>query len=136
LTSDILDARGVDPVLEGPQATTTPPYEISVRQGIEEINGQWFRKYVVGPVFTEYTDEQGVVHTAEEQEVEYKTRIDEQVATSVRAQRDRLLSETDWTQSRDVSLDNDGDWVSYRQELRDITLQEGFPHTVTWPEKP
>ena len=131
LTTDILGSYGVDPVLEGPQATTTPPYEISVRQGVEEINGKWFAKYVVGPVFTD-TEEA----TAAEQEAAYRTRIDEQVATSVREQRDRLLAETDWTQSRDVTLDNDADWTAYRQALRDITSQEGFPHNVTWPEKP
>lgn len=136
LTLDILDARGVDPVLEGPQATVTPPYETSVRQGVEEINGQWFTKYVVGPVFTEYTDEEGVVHSVEEQETAYKERIDEQAAKSVRTQRDRLLQETDWTQSRDVSLINDSEWVEYRQELRDITIQDGFPHEVIWPTKP
>ena len=136
LTSDILDARGVDPVLEGPQATTTSPYETSVRQGVEEINGQWFTKYVVGPIFTEYTDEEGIVHSVEEQESEYRTRIDEQAEESVRTQRDKLLEECDWTQSRDVLLDNDSDWTSYRQELRDITLQDGFPYNVTWPTKP
>ncbi len=136
LTSDILDSFGVDPILEGPQASTTSPYEISVRQGVEEINGQWFTKYVVGPVFTEYTDEEGVVHSAEEQDAAYKTRIDDQVAESVRMQRNKLLEETDWTQSRDVSLINDDDWVLYRQELRDITSQEGFPHEVIWPTKP
>ena len=136
LTTDILDDRGVDVVLEGPQATTTPPYETSVRQGVEEIDGKWFTKYVVGPVFTEYTDEEGTIHSAEEQEASYRARIDEQVATSVRAQRDRLLAETDWTQSRDMTLDNDADWTTYRQALRDITSQEGFPHNVTWPEKP
>jgi hypothetical protein len=136
LTSDILDARGVDPVLEGPQATTTPPYEVSVRQGVEEIDGKWFTKYVVGPVFTEYTNDEGIVHGVEEQEAAYKARIDEQVAASVRTQRDKLLEKCDWTQSRDVSLINDDEWVLYRQELRDITLQEGFPHEIIWPTKP
>lgn len=136
LTPDILESFEVDPILEGPQAQTTPPYEISVRQGIEEINGQWFTKYVVGPVFTDYTDSEGVIHTAAEQEADYKLRIDTQAAESVRSQRNRLLSESDWTQSRDVLLNNDSDWITYRQELRDITSQEGFPHNVTWPEKP
>lgn len=131
LTPEILESFGVDPILEGPQAQTTPPYEISVRQGIEEINGKWFTKYVVGPVFTD-TEEK----TAEEQEIEYKTRIDNEVADRVREQRNKLLSESDWTQSRDVTLDNDTDWTAYRQELRDITTQGGFPHNVIWPDKP
>lgn len=125
LTSDILESFGVDPILEGPQAITIPPYEISVRQGVEEINSQWFTKYVVGPIFD-----------TEEQEVEYKVGIDNKAAENVRTQRDKLLQETDWTQNRDVTLSNDIEWVAYRQELRDITLQEGFPHNITWPEKP
>ena len=57
-------------------------------------------------------------------------------ANDVRADRNKRLAETDWTQSRDVTLDNDADWIAYRQALRDITSQEGFPHDVTWPEKP
>ncbi len=136
LTEEILNNFGVDPILEGPQATTTPPYEISVRQGVEEIDGKWFTKYVAGPLFTEYVDEEGITHTVEEQEIEYRTRIDTQVADNVRTQRNKLLEETDWTQSRDVVLDNDADWIAYRQELRDITTQEGFPHNVVWPTKP
>ena len=131
LTLDILNSFNVDPIFEGPQAQTTPPYEVSVRQGIEEINGKWFTKYVVGPVFTDTEDK-----TALEQEVEYKSRIDEETAKNVRLQRDKLLQETDWTQSRDVTLENDSDWVTYRQELRDITDQQGFPHNVTWPVRP
>ena len=132
LTSDILDARGVDPVLEGPQATTTPPYETSVRQGVEEIDGKWFTKYVVGPVFTD-TEEA----TAAEQEAAYRTRIDEQVASSVRAQRDRLLAETDWviTKAKETGTNIPTAMKTYRQALRDVPTQEGFPHNITWPEK-
>jgi hypothetical protein len=138
LTTEILDARGIDVVFEGPQASTTPPYEISVRQGVEEINGKWFTKYVVGPVFTKYTDDEGVVHSAEEQEAAYKARIDEQVSENVRTQRNKLLEETDWTQFNDSPLSEESKlaWQTYRQELRDITTQEGFPHNIIWPTKP
>lgn len=61
-------------------------------------------------------------------------RIEKQI--QIKNQREKLLQETDWTQSRDVTLDNDADWVTYRQELRDITTQEDYPHNVTWPTKP
>jgi len=135
LTTDILDEFGVDPVFEGPQAQIISPYEISVRQGIEEINGKWYTKYVAGPIFTEYTDEDGLVHTVQDQKNAYKAIIDKQVAESVRTQRNKLLDDTDWTQSRDVVLDNDADLIIYRQELRDITTQSGFPHNVIWPQK-
>lgn len=138
LTADILSTFGIDPVLEGPQAQTTAPYEISVRSGVEEINGQWFTKYIVGPVFTDYTDENGVIHTAVEQEAEYRSRIDELAAKSVRDQRDRLLAETDWVviKAKETETTLSASFKEYRQALRDITLQDGFPHNTVWPEKP
>jgi hypothetical protein len=56
----------------------------------------------------------------------------------VRAERNRLLAESDWTQLADVVLTEDAklEWTAYRQELRDITLQAGFPFNVTYPTKP
>ena len=38
----------------------------------------------------------------------------------LREMRDNLLAESDWTQSRDVTLSNDADWKTYRQALRDL----------------
>ena len=60
----------------------------------------------------------------------------EEKASSIRIQRNQLLEESDWTQSNDISLDNDADWKTYRQTLRDITKQSGFPTDVTFPTKP
>lgn len=127
LTSDILESFGVDPVFEGPQAQTTPPYEISVRQGVEEINGKWYTKYVAGPIFDD-----------EEQEVEYKKGIDDRAAERVRAQRDKLLSETDWfvIKAKETGTNLSAGFKAYRQALRDITTQESFPHNINWPNKP
>ena len=56
-------------------------------------------------------------------------------AKEVRSQRDRLLAETDWTQIGDAPVDAIV-WQTYRQALRDITSQAGFPHNVVWPTKP
>lgn len=61
--------------------------------------------------------------------------LDEQKATSVREQRNFLLADSDWTQVTD-SPANKEVWSTYRQELRDITSQEGFPRQVTWPKRP
>lgn len=55
------------------------------------------------------------------------------LAKQVRAQRDALLRESDWTQLPDVPVDRQA-WATYRQALRDITSQPGFPATVTWPK--
>lgn len=60
----------------------------------------------------------------------------EEKALTIRTQRDILLSQCDWTQSRDVTLSNDSEWKTYRQQLRDITNQETFPESVTFPTKP
>ena len=55
-------------------------------------------------------------------------------AEEVRAERDKLLAETDWAVLPDVTAP-DG-YLEYRQALRDITSQDGFPADVVWPVKP
>ena len=59
--------------------------------------------------------------------------IDE--SSIVRAQRNNLLSTSDWTQLPDSPVDS-VTWATYRQELRDVPQQAGFPWTVTWPTAP
>jgi hypothetical protein len=55
-------------------------------------------------------------------------------ATSVRQQRDVLLNETDWHALSDSTLTTD--MAAYRQALRDVPNQAGFPDTIIWPNKP
>ena len=138
LTVEIFNSYGYDPILEGPQATVTAPYEVSVRSGIEEVNGQWFTKYVVGPTFTDTTDEDGNVTTAAENEAAYKQRIDDEAAKRVREERNKRLSNCDWTQLADspLNLEAKNYWALYRETLRMIPQQDGFPHNVTWPPEP
>lgn len=59
----------------------------------------------------------------------------EQAAEDVRAARKQLLADSDWTQVADAPVDKTV-WATYRQELRDITTQAGFPHNITWPQQP
>jgi hypothetical protein len=54
---------------------------------------------------------------------------------SVRQARTMLLSQSDWTQVLDAPVDKAA-WATYRQALRDITEQAGFPHSVVWPTNP
>ena len=54
---------------------------------------------------------------------------------SVRAERDGLLMTSDWTQVDDSPVDKSA-WATYRQLLRDVPSQAGFPNTITWPTKP
>jgi hypothetical protein len=63
-------------------------------------------------------------------EQELKERIKNEW-TAIRQQRNRLLSESDWTQLADSPADKDK-WAVYRQELRDITTQED-PFSIVWP---
>jgi hypothetical protein len=58
-----------------------------------------------------------------------------QQAASVRAERNQRLAASDWTQVADAPVDKAA-WAVYRQELRDITKQPGFPSNVTWPTPP
>ena len=62
-------------------------------------------------------------------------RAREQEANEVRTQRDALLAETDWTQVADAPVDAQA-YADYRQALRDVPQQSGFPTEVTWPQKP
>lgn len=59
---------------------------------------------------------------------------DEGKAEAVRAERDSLIAETDWWASSDLTMTDAQ--ASYRQALRDVTSQSGFPQSVVWPVKP
>lgn len=131
ITNDILDSYGYDPVLNGAAATVTAPYGISVRDGVEQISGQWFTKFIAGPVFTDIEGGE----TAAEQEAAYRARIDASVAASVRTERNTKLADTDWTQLADSSADATA-WATYRTALRNLPTTEGFPHNITWPTEP
>jgi len=47
-----------------------------------------------------------------------------------------LLLQSDWTQLPDVPIETKSAWEIYRQQLRDITNQSGFPYEVQFPEMP
>ena len=57
-------------------------------------------------------------------------------AAQVRAERNSKLAASDWTQGKDIADAVSIPWATYRQALRDISDQAGFPWTVTWPEMP
>jgi hypothetical protein len=135
LTNDILDSYGFDPVLNGAAATVTAPYGVSTRDGVEEIDGQWFTRFVAGPVFTDTTDDEGNVTTAADNEAAYRQGIDDKAAENIRTERNKKLADTDWTQLAD-STANATAWGTYRQALRDLPSTDGFPHNVTWPTEP
>ena len=116
-TPEILDSLGADVVLEGPQAQPTR-YQVAFADGVEQIDGTWYTKYSVADM-----------------DDEAKAAKDTEQAKSVRDQRNTKLAESDWTQVADAPVDKQA-WATYRQALRDITAQEGFPWTITWPDAP
>lgn len=67
---------------------------------------------------------------------EYEAGADARAAEAVREERDGLLDASDWTQMPDYSSATKESWATYRQALRDITEQAGFPNEVTWPVAP
>jgi hypothetical protein len=54
---------------------------------------------------------------------------------SIRNRRNTLLTESDWSQLADAPVDKAA-WADYRQDLRNVTSQEGFPFNVQWPTMP
>jgi hypothetical protein len=133
-TTEVLESLGADVVFEGPQATGGTVYQYSQASGFEQVDGKWYTKYVLGPVFIDQVVN-GVTTTAVEQEIAYKAFKDAEQAKSVREQRGTKLAECDWTQVADAPVDK-AVWATYRQALRDITTQSGFPWTITWPDAP
>jgi len=105
---------GIDMIFEGPQKQGPPPYSYTYRDGIECVKGKWYTKYTIGERDRE--------------------EIDNRQADNVRIQRDRLIKESDWRAVCDRELEPE--WKEYRQALRDISKQEGFPHDVKWPVDP
>jgi hypothetical protein len=114
---DVLATWGVYPV----QQTSEPPVD-HTKNVIESTpvqqGGEWVQAWNV-------TD-------ATAEEIAQRT---EDQANNVRAERNQKLSECDWTQLPDAPV-SQSDWATYRQNLRNITAQTGFPWSVVWPTQP
>jgi len=129
LTEEFINQYGGDIVFEGPQATGGTVYQYSQRSGVEQLEGKWYTKYILGPVFTDGET------TAAEQETAYKAMKDAEQATNVRNSRTEKLKDSDWTQIADSTADKAA-WATYRTALRNVSTQAGFPWTIEWPEAP
>ena len=76
------------------------------------------------------------VEAKSQEEIDAETAAKtEAKAAEVRAERNEKLSASDWTQVADAPVDQAA-WAAYRQALRDVPEQAGFPWSVVWPEKP
>lgn len=120
-TPELVEELGLDPVFETPAPTTTI-YQTAFKDGVEQdAKGNWVWKWTVS-----------------ELDEETKAAKDAEAAKAVRSKRDNLIAETDWLVIKNLELNQNipGVWEVYRQALRDIPQQAGFPHNVTWPVKP
>ena len=132
-TAATMEALGVTTV-----AKTTKPtpgeFEMVVADGVEQINGVWQEKWILQDMFTEYTDSEGNTVTVQAQK-DAKTASDNAALEAVeRATRNNLLKDTDHFALSDVTMS--AEMTTYRQALRDVPQQSGFPNTITWPTKP
>lgn len=80
----------------------------------------------------------GLIPFSVEEELEcdaIKLRSEAEAPAHMRQRRNRLLVSSDWTQVIDAPV-NQAAWAIYRQALRDVPAQVGFPNTVVWPTQP
>lgn len=117
LSESLLAEYGVFPV----EVVTSPTADHT--QNLTEetpilVNGVWKQNWLVSPASTQ----------------EVADRTDEQ-AGNIRNKRNEKLTDCDWTQLPDSPVDK-ATWAVYRQELRDVTNQAGFPWEVIWPTQP
>jgi hypothetical protein len=65
-------------------------------------------------------------------------QLSEKIGDEIKVKRDALLYASDWTQIPNNPLTTEAQqaWATYRQALRNITLQSGYPFNVTWPTAP
>ena len=117
LTEALINELGADVVFQGSQGNPTR-YQYAFADGVEQTDGKWYTKYSVADMAQEAKD-----------------ALDANQAKTIREQRDAKLADSDWTQVADAPVDKTV-WATYRQALRDITSQSGFPWTVTWPDAP
>jgi len=108
---------------------------VVVRNGVEQdAKGNWVQAWTEREMFTEYDDEEGNTVTVQAQK-DAKTAADNAaLASTERSKRDNLLKATDHYGLSDVTMSDA--MTTYRQALRDVPQQSGFPGTITWPEKP
>lgn len=133
--ANVCEALGIDPVLAAPKPEVTG-YTQAIRNGAtQDANGNWVQAWSVVDMFAD-TTEDGVTTTKAEHEAVYQADLDAKAAESVRTQRDTKLAKSDWMviKSAETGIALAAEWATYRQALRDITAQAGFPNTVEWPE--
>jgi hypothetical protein len=127
--------------------------EVQVKDGYSILTGVAADSssfYVLNGELVEYNDEQKLAKANikrncywSNDSFSWESKFSEQEkyniqCNSVKAMRDTLLSESDWivVRAMDTDIPIPTGWKEYRQILRDITSQSGYPFNVVWPVKP
>ena len=132
---NVHESLGIDPVTPTVQPDPSGDYKVVVRNGVEQdANGNWVWAWTENDMFQEYTDDDDNVVTVQDQ-IDAKVAADNAALEATeRATRDDLLKATDHYGLSDVAMTDA--MTAYRQALRDVPQQAGFPQTITWPTKP
>ena len=118
IEASTLASYGVYSVVVADQPSYIKETEVIARDTVAvEVDGQYTYCWSVRPKTSEELEEDLAL-----------------LAGVTRAKRDELLASTDWTANSDVTMTEE--MTAYRQALRDIPAQAGFPNTVAWPVKP
>ena len=138
-TASICDSLGIDPVLAAPAPTPSGEYKSVGRNGVvQDANGNWVQAYVERDMFADYVDDDGVTVTKASQEEAYTATKNAEAALAVRNTRDGLIASCDWMAIKafEAGTTVATEWATYRQALRDVSAQAGFPNDITWPTQP
>ena len=112
-------------------------YQVGLRRNgvVQDALNNWVEAWEVADMFSD-TTEDGVTTTKAEHEAAYQAQLDSSAAERNRSERDRLIGETDWWASSDLTMT--AEQTAYRQALRDITSHANWPHLdeADWPTKP
>ena len=115
IPNDILSQYSVYPYYIGEVLNYNPDTEVLLEGAFEkDVNDLWHKPYLV------------------------KRLSLEDASNNIRTRRNSLLSDSDWLVIKYMEIANTIPevWSVYRQGLRDITSQTGFPYDISWPIKP
>jgi hypothetical protein len=126
-------------VLAAPAPAASGEYKVVSRNGVtQDANGNWVQAYVERDMFADYVDEDGVTVTKASQEKHTQPlRMQRPLLPPVQSVTS-LIASCDWMAIKafEGGTTVSTEWATYRQALRDVSAQAGFPNTIVWPTQP
>ncbi len=127
----VLDQNAFDYANVSVVVEVTPPTITNLQRveydGVVLIDGQWTEAWTIHPRYDDATEQ--ATWEAEMLEAEWE---------AVRIQRNQLLAETDYTDlpNTPITTQSRTNFITYRQQLRDITNTQTDPYNIIWPTIP